>query len=450
MHLTIIHPCIGRRKGAAYIRTWQMESLPAAIISGLTPDDIQRSFYDDRMEAIPFDLPTDLVAISIETYTAKRAYQIASEYRKRGVPVVMGGFHATLCPDEVAIYAESVLIGEAENLWPKLLDDFRHGQLQKFYRAEERPALHGLRYDRSIFSGRRYLPLGLIEAGRGCHFKCEFCAVQSYFKATHNRRPVADVIAELKQLKGVKRSFFFVDDNITSNIEESKALLRAMIPLGIKWVAQASINIAHDAEFLDLLSRSGCQGVLIGFESLDQQTLKGMGKGFNLMGGGYEASLANLRRAGIRIYATFVFGSDHDTAESFEQAYAFAMQNRFYITAFNHMTPFPGTPLYQRLQQENRLLYDQWWLDSNYRYNTLPFQPKLMEPEEVQQLCLRYRKQFYSLRSIAKRGLDRVNASNTYMFFNYFMINAMHRAEIHQRDGFPLGDENWQGEFIPC
>src|SRR3954452_9844274 len=141
MRVTIIHPCIGRRPGQEYIRTWQMEPLPAATLAGLTPDDIDVRFYDDRMEDVPFDEPADLVAISVETYTAKRAYQIASEYRRRGVPVVMGGFHATLCPEEVGRYCESLVLGEAEALFPAVIDDYRHGRPQLVYRAAERPAL---------------------------------------------------------------------------------------------------------------------------------------------------------------------------------------------------------------------------------------------------------------------------------------------------------------------
>src|SRR5690348_17069274 len=214
MKLTIIHPCIGRRLEQSYIRTWQMEPLPAATLAGLTPKDVELRSYDDRMETIPFDEAADLVAISVETYTAKRAYQIASEYRKRGVPVVMGGFHASLCPEEVAQHAEAVVTGEAEAVWPTLIDDARHGRLEKFYRQTGRVSLKGLKPDRSIFHGKRYLPIGLVEAGRGCHFKCEFCAVQTVFNSTQTRRPIDDIIAELASLKNQKRLFFFVDDNI--------------------------------------------------------------------------------------------------------------------------------------------------------------------------------------------------------------------------------------------
>src|SRR6185369_4245034 len=174
MRITLVHPCVGRRRCQPYIRTWQMEPLAPAALAGLTrqyDSETKIRFYDDRTEAIPFDEPTDLVAMSVETYTAKRSYQIASEYRRRGVPVVMGGFHPTLVPDESSDYAESIVIGEAESLWPSVLDDFRNGRLRRMYKQPERPPLSGLRPDRSIFARKRYLPVGLIEAGRGCHFR---------------------------------------------------------------------------------------------------------------------------------------------------------------------------------------------------------------------------------------------------------------------------------------
>jgi radical SAM superfamily enzyme YgiQ (UPF0313 family) len=425
-----------------------MEPLPPATIAGLTPSDVEVRFYDDRMEPVPYDEPADLVAISVETYTARRAYQIATEYRRRRVPVVMGGFHATLCPEEVSQYAESVVVGEAETIWPVLIDDVRHGRLEPVYRAAVRPSLCGLRPDRRIFRGKRYLPIGLVEAGRGCHFRCEFCAVQSMFGSTQTRRPADEILSEVASLRREKALFFFVDDNITSNMAEAKAFFRELASLRVRWVSQASINAAHDEEFLALISRSGCQGLLIGFESLDPAALAAMNKSFNTMRGGYEAALANLRRYGLRLYATFIFGYDADTTESFARATEFAKEHRFYIAAFNHLTPFPGTPLYRRLSAERRLLFDKWWLDGRYRYNMVPFEPLAMTAEELQRQCLEARRSFYAWSSIVRRGFDGVNRANGFMFRHFFPINGMLRVDTARRDGFPLGDEAWTGSLL--
>lgn len=452
LKLTIIHPCIGRRPGQEYIRTWQMEPLPAATIAGLTPKDAAEiRFYDDRMETIPLDEPADLVAISVETYTAKRAYQIASDYRRRGVKVVMGGFHATLCPDEVAEYADAVVVGEAERVWAQVIDDARAGTLQRRYQGTGgRPSLAGLSPDRSIFKGKRYLPIGLVEAGRGCHFKCEFCAVTSVFNASQTRRPAGEILNELRYVRDAfgRKLFFFVDDNITSNLEQAKAFLRELIPLKLRWVSQSSINAAHDEEFLSLLKQSGCMGVLIGFESIAPENLASMNKRFNTMRGGFESALANLRRHGIRVYGTFIFGYDHDTPDVFDRTVAFAKDHGLYIAAFNHLTPFPGTPLYDRLQRDGRLLFDRWWLDHGYHYNTLPFRPARMDAAEVQRRCVEARRQFYAWPSILRRSLMGANRTNGFMWRNFFLINVLHRADVSARDGYPLGDASWHGALL--
>lgn len=447
MRLTLVHPCIGRKVGQRYIRTWQMEPLPPAQIAALTPKDVEVYFFDDRMEGIDFDAPTDLVAMSVETYTARRAYQIASEYRKRGVPVVMGGFHATLRTEEVLRFADAVVVGEAEAVWPRLVEDFRKGRLQRLYQAPARPDLKGVRADRSIFKGKRYLPIGLVEAGRGCHLKCDFCAIQSFFGSTQTRRPSDDILAEIREIKKEKKLLFFVDDNITSNMAQAKEFFRALAKENVKWVSQASINAAHDDEFLQIIKESGCQGLLIGFESLDAENLKDMNKGFNTMKGGFEVALANLRRHGIRLYPTFIFGYDHDKEASFDATVRFAKDHAFYIAAFNHLTPFPGTPLYERLEKEGRLRYKEWWLDPEYRYNTVPFTPRGLAPDAVQAGCVRARASFYSWASILKRGFDPVNRRGA-MFPAFFTINAMFRAEVRERDGYPLGDEAWRGELL--
>ena len=447
MRLTLIHPCIGRRKDQPYIRLWQMEPLPPAAIAGLTPHGVDIKFYDDRMERIPYDEPTDLVGISVETYTAKRAYQIASEYRKRDVPVVMGGFHASLCPEEVSQYADAVVIGEAETLWETILKDAERKALKPYYRAENRPSLANLRPDRSIFAGKNYLPIGLIEAGRGCHFVCDFCAIQTVFNHTQTRRPADEILTELESMRD-KSLIFFVDDNITSNMQQAKEFFKELKKLKIKWVSQASINAAHDDEFLQIIKESGCQGVLIGFESLNPDNLKKMNKSFNTMQGGYEKALANLRKHNIRLYITFVFGYDEDTQASFKQTVDFALHHKFYIAAFNHLTPFPGTPLYKRLEDEGRLLFDKWWLDDKYSYNMIPFQPAHMTPDELQSGCVEARAEFYNWSNIWKRSIDPVNRSSAAMWWQFYGINAMFRREVRQRDYFPLGDESFNGGLI--
>ena len=448
MRITIIHPAIGHRIGEKYIRYWQMEPLPAATIAGCTPKEVEIRFYDDRMEKIPYEEPTDAVAISLETYTAKRAYQIATEFRKRKVPVIFGGFHATLMPEEAERYAEAIVIGEAEEIWPTVIEDLQLGTLKKRYKAKERVPLDNIKVDRSIFAGKNYLPIGLIETGRGCRFPCEFCAIQTFFERSHRQRPIEPIIRELRELKNQKKVFFFVDDNFAANMDSAKALMEELAPLHIRWITQMSINAAHDEEFLARLARSGCVGTLIGFESLNENNLRSMKKGFNTMKGGYQAALTKLKRHHIRVYATFVFGYENDTIESFNEAVEFAIDARFYIAAFNHLTPFPGTALYKKLEAAGELKFDAWWLDDRYRYNDVPFIPKQLSAEEVTRLCVESRRKFYSWKSIIKRGFEPTNRSDAFMFRNYLPINIMHQRDVNNRNGYPLGDENWRGTLL--
>lgn len=446
--LTIVHPCVGRRAGdRSYLKTWQMEPLPAAMVAALAPSDVEKRFYDDRFELIPFDEPTDLVAISIETYTARRAYQIASEYRRRGVPVIMGGYHATLCPDEVALYADSVVIGEAEETLPRLIDDYRCGTPEVVYRAAGQPRLN-TDPDRTIFRNKKYLPIQLVEFARGCRFRCEFCAIQSFHHGAHNHRDVDRVIREIESIRKPRQMVFFIDDNLTSGLSEAKDLLRALIPLRLKWVTQTAINVTHDEEMLALMKQAGCQGVLVGFESLNPESLQQMNKGFNLMKGGPAAAIENLRRHGLAVYGTFIVGYDHDTPESIADTVAFARNHGLFIAAFNHITPFPGTPLYQRLQREGKLLFESWWMDPEYRYNMIPFQPAQMSPRQLESLCLEARKQFYSWSSIAQRLRQPVNRRDPYVLWNYLFINAIHQWDIEKRSGMPLGDEGCPSELL--
>lgn len=243
MRVTFILPAVGKKKGRPYISSWKMEPLTIAVLAGITPQDIEIKFYDDRLESIPYDEPTDLVALSVETYTAKKAYQIAQRFRRRGVKVVMGGYHPTLVPFEAAEHADSVVIGEAEGLWERLLSDFQNNHLRKFYWQKKRPSLAGIRPRREIYKDKKYLPLTLVETGRGCSMRCNFCCINVFYKYTYNFRPVEDIVEEI--VNTGKKNFFFVDDNITHNPARAKKLFLALIPLKIRWISQASLSCAR-------------------------------------------------------------------------------------------------------------------------------------------------------------------------------------------------------------
>jgi radical SAM superfamily enzyme YgiQ (UPF0313 family) len=318
------------------------------------------------------------------------------------------------------------------------------------YRASGRPRLDRFTPDRSIFAGKRYLPIRLVEFGRGCKFVCDFCAIQSAFAATQTHRSIELVIDEVRRVRRLGQMIFFIDDNITSDLDAAKELMRALVPLRVRWVSQSSINVAYDEEALELMVASGCQGVLVGFESLDRDTLKSMNKGFNMMRGGPREAIANFQRHGLRLYGTFVFGYDRDTPQTFAETLEFAQEQGLFIAAFNHITPFPGTPLYARLRDEGRLLYDAWWIDDRYRYNMIPFKPRNMSPEELAARCVEARRSFYSWRSIGRRFVQRVNHRDPWMAANFLAINAMHQIDVAGRNGLPLGDETWTGPLLPA
>ncbi len=438
MKITLIQPAMGRESDQ-YVESWKMEPLSMTALAGLTAPEHEVAFYDDRVELIPYDDPTDLVAISTETYTARRSYQIAAEYRRRGVRVLIGGYHATLVPDETAQFCDSILMGEAEAVWGDVVADAARGDLKPRYQATGRPNLDGLTPDRSILEGKKYMPLGLVESGRGCKFGCDFCSISAFYERSYVYRPPADVAAEIAATG--RKLIFLVDDNVVADFDRAKALCRELAPLNIYWISQGTLNVARDPELLRELQRSGCIGLLIGFESLDPENLKAMNKSFNQFEGGFGGALEKIRDHGIKVYATFVFGYDHDTPQLFEDTLEFAMEQKFFVAAFNHLQPFPGTPLYARMEQEGRLLYDRWWLEPGVRFGNVIFRPKNMEPDELFERLMDLRRRFYSYPSILKRAVEfSANVANPASGAFYFMVNGILRKEIDEKWGLPLGD----------
>lgn len=437
MKVTFIMPSIGRKtNGQSYARTWMMEPLSIGVLSALTPAYVDREFFDDRFDDIDFNTETDLVAISVETYTARRAYEISKRFRDRGIKVIMGGFHPTLNPDEAGRYADSVAIGEVEDIWGHILEDVKNDCLKPIYKAEKRPGLKGVFPDRSIYKGRDYLNVGLVETGRGCPFHCEFCTICQFYENRYVPRPIEDVVEEISQMD--YPYYFFVDDNIAANPGHAKKLFKALIPLNIKWLSQGSINMANDPEMLKLMKKSGCLGVLIGFESLDTGILKNMKKEVNA-NTDLDRSVKAIHDAGLRIYATFVFGYDNQTIEAFDQTFEFAMKHKFFITAFNHILPMPGTELYRRLEAEDRLMDEAFWLNHDYTFGDVIFKPQHFSPEQLTDLCFRYRKKFYTLKSIIHRFFQKTNTRSWIGPFIFLLVNWMSRVDVSKRQGLPMG-----------
>jgi radical SAM superfamily enzyme YgiQ (UPF0313 family) len=413
-----------------------MQPLTIAALAGLTPDNIDLRFFDDRIEDVDYDAPTDLAAISLQTFTAKRGYQIAAEFRRRKVPVVLGGFHVSAVPDEAAQYANAIVIGQAEDLWPRLLEDARHGRMQRVYRQQQRPSLQGLRYSRDIFQGKKYLGLNMVEFGRGCPYSCGFCSVSQFFGRRKDCRPVGEVIDEIRTLP--RRMVQFVDDNLIGDLPRAKELLRALIPLKIRWVAQAGIEFAFDNELLELATASGCAGLLIGLESLNEESLRQMGKSNRCHADAFSDAIAKVHAHGIRICASFLFGYDHDTSETFQRTLQFAEEQKFLLALFNHLTPFPGTPLYNEMQAQQRLRFDRWWLTAGFCWGDVVFEPKRFSTNDLANGCRQNRRSFYHPSSILRRVWLPANRRR---LAESIILNFLVRKEVREKQGFPLGNK---------
>jgi radical SAM superfamily enzyme YgiQ (UPF0313 family) len=415
-----------------------MEPLVFAILAGLTPPDVELTLFDERVEDIPEKHETDLVAMTVETYTAKRAYQIASNFRHRGIPVIMGGYHPSFLPDESLNYADSVVIGDAESIWGEIISDAGSGRLQRVYKGSNQSSLNGLIFDRNIFEDKRYTPITPVQFGRGCRFACDFCSIHAFYGSQLRQRSILDVIREIDELD--RRFFFFIDDNIFINPTKTEALFRALIPLNIRWTCQVSIDIANHTGLLDLMARSGCIAAVIGFESLNVENLKQMKKKWIFKHSDYETAIQKFRDRGIMIYGTFVFGYDQDTAESFDITVDFALKSKFCLANFNPLTPTPGAKLYDNLRRENRLIFDHWWLDPDYRYGMATFHPRNMTSNELTEGCFRARKKFNQYSSILKRAIDfRTNCRTPSHLGAYLVSNLISRREIFKKQGFQLG-----------
>ncbi len=402
MKIQLLSPAgeIHRSKTGIFKRSLRYAPLTLTTLAALVPDELHAEvvIQDEGVEPLDLDFAADLVGISAITGTSLRAYEIADELRAKGHTVVLGGVHPTLMPEEASQHADALVTGYAESSWPELLRDFERGELRSSYSKPTGRELRGVPIaKRDLLKKNSYATINSIEATRGCPHKCEFCVVPTAWSGIYTRRPVEDVIAELKTLEG--RHALFIDLSPVEDVAYAKALYKAMIPLNIRWVGLATTRLAEDRELLKLAAQSGCKGVLIGFESIDQNTLNGTSKHFH-QADRYIEYVKQLHDHGIGVQGCFVYGFDDEDDSIFERTVELVDKAKIDLPRYAVATPFPGTPLYKRLESQGRLLHRKWSL---YDVEHVVFEPKLMSPERLQEGLQWSWEQSYSWPSFFRR-----------------------------------------------
>ena len=441
MKITFIKPNIGRMEHSLYVDEGRMEPLMLAVLAGLTPPDVECVMYDDRMEPIPYDEPTDLVAITIETYTARRAYEIAAEYRQRGVQVILGGMHVTLLPEEAALHADSIFLGDAETKWAEVVEDARRRKLKPRYQGPPGVGQIGrVLPRRDLFKGKGYLPMTLMQYVRGCRFACRFCAVSQYFERKHYVRAIDEVLREIEAQD--RRFIFFIDDNIASDHKALEDFCHALIPLKIHWVSQASLDVTRNPKLMRLMEKAGNWGNVTGFESITPESLRETKKSPNIPRfSRYKEEVRILREHGMMTWAAFTLGYDHDTVDSIAATVDFALESKFTFAAYNILMPYPNTPLYRKLEQEGRLLYGgKWWLHPEYRFNDAAFAPRLMSAAELTKACHAARVRYNTPLSLMYRFGDvKTHLRSLGRVAAYWYYTLIFRKEVYKKHGMRFG-----------
>ena len=408
-------------------KAFHIPQMGLALLAALTPSDIDVSITDELVEPINFDNKVDLVGITVSTKTAVRAYEIADDFRSRGVPVVLGGIHPTAVPYEAIQHADAVVIGEAEGVWTQLLEDCGNGKLNKCYRSDKFPTLENLPLPRrELFQRDKYVSLNFLQTSRGCPFACHFCSVSTLYGSGVRLRPVDDVIREIETLEG--NELLFIDDNIIGRPEYSKELFTRLIPLKKNWLALASVTIANNEETLKLLQKSGCCGLYIGFETNSVDSLMEAGKGQNVKNNYFE-TVKRLHDNGIPMIGSFVVGFDSEDKSCFERLLNFCVKSKIDAIDFSILVPYPGTVLYNKLKEENRLIDDHWWL--KFEAEDVVYKPKLMTREELYEGLIWITREFYKIVPMLKRYVEGIGRRSLFDNFIFWKANMGFRKNAN-------------------
>jgi radical SAM superfamily enzyme YgiQ (UPF0313 family) len=370
--------------------------LPSLYVAASMPSYVETQIVDEDVEPVDFQTDASLIGISFMTFNAPRAYEIADQFRAMGKCVIFGGYHPTFMQEEAKQHADAVCIGEAELNVPRMVEDYMSGSLKPFYQSDLVDLKDLPEIDRNLLHHKAYISINALQATRGCNHHCDFCSVAPFHRFKIRTRPVEQVMDELK---GLSRTVLFMDDNITLNKAYARELFTAMMPLKKLWFSQCEIGIAEDEELLDLARRSGCSGLFIGFESLSQLSLSSWNKHCNRKKD-YLELVRRIHRAGIGIFAAFVFGSDEEGPEVFPETLDFLHEANIEVLQSTRLTPFPGTRLYEKLSSDDRILDRDW---SHYDFFHVVHQPQKMSRDELHYGIAWLQKQFYSYRSITQR-----------------------------------------------
>ncbi len=437
MRVALIAPAgrsyLWRKKRAAFT----LPPLALPLLAALTPPEIPVRLIDEAVEDVDLNLQADLVGISAMTSTSIRAYFLADHFRSRGIKVVMGGVHASCLSHEALQHCDSVVIGEGESQWPQVLSDAARGELKPEYRGRDFFPLQQLPMPRwELMRTKRYFIPQTVQVSRGCPMGCSFCSVSPFFGRSYRIRPIPHVLEELKAAR--RKLMVFPDDNIAGKPDSAKELFAAMIPLKKKWVSQASLDIADDPELLGLAARSGCIGLLIGFESISPEVLRSIGKEVNLRRK-YEEAIRKIHRHGIHIQASFIFGFDGDTPETIRATVEFVKKNRLTGVNYCHLTPFPGTRLFDELEKQGRILTRDW---SKYDRQNIVFRPLHFAPDDLQDQIFWAYRQTYNLRSLWQRRPSSFQHFSLYLFLNFGYMKGLKKMErdalqMRNRSGGP-------------
>jgi len=404
---------------------FKFPSLSLAAIAAVTPPHWEVALCDENIEPLDVTAPADLVAITAMTPQAPRAYKIAALFKARGVTVVMGGFHASNLPDEALRHVDAVLVGEAETVWPQLVADVERQALQRLYRPTgliDMTALPMAR--REIFKGKKYLLTNTLQTTRGCPFDCEFCSVTAFYGRKYRERPVDDVLAELAVIRADNSFAFFVDDNLVADRRYALPLFEGMKGMGFKWLSHAPIDFARDAELMRAAGEAGCIGMFVGFESLNEEALKAMGKVTN-RAQSYLDDANAFRDHGIGILGSFVLGLDSDTPAVFEPVLRFCEEARLEAAIFPILTPYPGTAVRERLEAQGRITSNDW---RDYDMGHVNYVPAKMTAVELKAGHDWLNKSFYSFSSMYRRIFKLHRSLQVFAPMNFGFRSAIRRT----------------------